>query len=71
MHFTAKEILIYVLVILSALFLTAYTVHMVVGGLVRPETEYLLMGGLCAAVAGAIFFMGWDVFRRRRRNNRP
>ena len=38
MHFTAKEILIYVLVILSALFLTAYTVHMVVGGLVRPET---------------------------------
>ena len=70
MHFTAREILIYVLVILSALFLTAYTVHMVVGGLVRPETEYLLMGGLCAVVAGAIFFMGWDVFRRRRNNRR-
>lgn len=69
MRLAVREILVYVLVALSVLVLTAYTVHMMVGGLVQPETEYLLMGGLCIAVAGVISFMAWDIFRRR--NNRP
>ncbi|MDE1981287.1 MAG: hypothetical protein KGI81_03010 [Betaproteobacteria bacterium] len=51
---------------MSSLFLTAYTVHMLVGGLVSPDTEYSLMGGACLLVGGVIGFMAWDVYRRRR-----
>jgi uncharacterized membrane protein YccC len=61
-----REALVYVVVALSSLFLAAYTVHMMVGGLVSPETEYALMGGLDTLVAAAIAAMAWDVIRRRR-----
>ncbi|MHB8353217.1 MAG: hypothetical protein ACYDCF_02115 [Burkholderiales bacterium] len=60
------EILVYLVVAASSLFLTAYTVHMVVGGLVVPETEYALMGAACLVLAVVIGFMAWDVVRRRR-----
>jgi hypothetical protein len=60
------EILVYLVVAASSLFLTAYAVHMLVGGLVAPETEYSIMGGACLVVAAAIGFMVWDVVRRRR-----
>ena len=63
---TLVEILVYLVVAASSLFLSAYAVHMLVGGLVAPETEYALMGGACVVVGGAIGFMAWDVVRRRR-----
>ncbi len=62
-----RETLIYLVVALSSLLLTAFVVHMFVGGLVSPETEYLLMGVMCSVVAGVIGFMVWDVVYRRRR----
>ena len=61
------EVLVYAVVAVSSLFLTAYAVHMLVGGLVAPETEYAVMGGACLMVGAAIGFMAWDVVRRRRR----
>lgn len=61
-----RELAIYLVVTMSSLFLTAYTVHMLVGGLVSPDTEYSLMGGACLLVGGVIGFMAWDVYRRRR-----
>jgi len=64
---TYLEILVYLVVAVSSLFLSAYAVHMLVGGLVAPDTEYALMGGACLVVGGAIGFMAWDVVRRRRR----
>lgn len=60
-----REILIYLVGAVSSLFLTAFVVHMLVGGLVSPNTEYTLMGLMCSVVAGAICFMVWDVMRRR------
>jgi hypothetical protein len=61
-----KEILIYALVAASSLFLMTYVVHMMVGGLVSPQTELGLTIALCALVACLIGAMAWDVVRRRR-----
>jgi hypothetical protein len=62
-----KEILIYVLVAASSLFLMTFVAHMLVGGLVSPETEQLVTIGLCSLVACVIGAMAWDVARRRRK----
>ena len=62
-----KEILIYALVAASSLFLMTFVAHMLVGGLVSPETEQLVTIGLCSLVACVIGAMAWDVARRRRR----
>jgi hypothetical protein len=62
-----KEILIYALVAASSLFLMTFVAHMLVGGLVSPETEQLVTIGLCSLVACVIGAMAWDVARRRRK----
>jgi uncharacterized membrane protein YccC len=62
-----KEILIYAIVAASSLFLMTFVVHMIVGGLVSPQTEFELTVGLCTLVACLIGAMAWDVARRRRR----
>jgi hypothetical protein len=61
-----KEILIYALVAASSLFLMTFVVHMLVGGLVSPQTEEVLTIALCGLVACLIGAMAWDVVRRRR-----
>ncbi len=62
-----KEILIYVIVAASSLFLMTFVVHMLVGGLVSPRTEGLLTIALCSLISCLIGAMAWDVARRRRR----
>jgi membrane protein implicated in regulation of membrane protease activity len=66
-----KEILIYAVVAASSLFLMTFVAHMMVGGLVAPETEVKITIGLCAGVACVIGAMAWDVARRRRRKRDP
>ena len=61
-----RELAVYLVVAMSSLFLTAYTVHMLVGGLVSPHMEYTLMGVMCLVVGGVIGFMAYDVYRRRK-----
>jgi hypothetical protein len=61
-----KEILIYAVVAASSLFLMTFVAHMLVGGLVSPETEQWVTIGLCSLVACAIAAMAWDVVRRRK-----
>ncbi|MBU6467520.1 MAG: hypothetical protein KGN31_02665 [Betaproteobacteria bacterium] len=61
-----KEIIVYVVVGCSSLFLSAYTVHMLVGGMVSEQTEYSLMGLMCILVGGALSYMAWDVYKRRK-----
>ncbi len=63
-----KEILIYLVVAASSLFLMTFVAHMIVGGLVSPQTEAIVTIALCSAVACLIGAMAWDVARRRRRN---
>ena len=60
------EILIYLTIAFGALFMMGYTVHMFVGGLVSPETEYLLIAATCLSVACIIGYMTWDVIQKRR-----
>lgn len=59
------EILMYVVVAISALFITGYAVHMFIGGLVSPELEYQLIVLVCILIAGVIGYMTWDVIQRR------
>lgn len=66
MNFQPRELLLYGMVAFSSLVMTAYTVHMMVGGIVSEATEHLIMVGACLVVFLAIVFMAWDVTRRRR-----
>jgi hypothetical protein len=59
------EILIYVIIAISSLFITGYAVHMFIGGLVSPEAEYQLIVIVCLTIVGAIGYMTWDVIQRR------
>lgn len=59
------EILIYVVVAISSLVITGYTVHMFIGGLVSPEVEYQLIAIVCLIITGVIGYMAWDVIQRR------
>ena len=59
------EILIYVVIAISSLFITGYAVHMFIGGLVSPETEYFLIALTCLSVVCIIGYMTWDVIQRR------
>jgi hypothetical protein len=60
-----KEVLVYAVVAASSLFISAYTVHMLVGGLISAESEYMWMSIVCSVVAVVIALMAWDVIRRR------
>jgi len=59
------EILIYVVVAISSLVITGYTVHMFIGGLVSMEVEYQLIAIVCLIITGVIAYMAWDVIQRR------
>jgi len=61
-----QEILIYFIVALSSLFIMSYAVHMLIGGLVSKETEYLLILATCLIGVVAIGFMVQDVIRHRK-----
>ena len=61
-----KEIAVYVVVALSSLLIMGFVVHMLVGGMVSPETEYLLITIVCLADLVAIGYMARDVILRRR-----
>ncbi len=61
-----KEILIYGFIAVSSMVLWSYVVHMMVGGLVSEETEYLIMGIAVTIGIIVISAMTWDVIQRRR-----
>ena len=60
------EIIIYLIAAIASLFITSYVVHMFVGGIVSPETEFQLTVIACLVVALIIAYMVWDVVQRRR-----
>ena len=61
-----KELLIYSLAGLGGLVILGYSVHMFIGGLVSPETEYAVIAIACLLGAACLGYMAWDVIRRRR-----
>jgi hypothetical protein len=60
-----QEVMIYLVVAISSLFIMGYVMHMLVGGLVSPETEYFLIVLICLADMAVIGYMAWDVILRR------
>ncbi|ADE12863.1 hypothetical protein [Sideroxydans lithotrophicus] len=60
------EILIYILAAISGLVIAGFAVHMFIGGLVAPNTEYQLIALVCFLIACAIGYMVWDVVERRK-----
>ncbi len=65
--FSFKEIILYTLVGLTSLFILGYSVHMLVGGMVSPATERLIIIIACLIGVAAIAFMAWDVARLRKK----
>jgi hypothetical protein len=61
-----KEIFIYFVVAISSLFGLGFAVHMLVGGMVSPETEYSLISITCLTAVAAIVYMVWDVIQHRK-----
>jgi len=60
-----QEIFVYAVIAISSLFILGYSVHMLVGGLVSADTEYLLIELVCLADLAVIGYMAWDVIQRR------
>jgi len=61
-----QEAVVYLVVAISSLFIMGFVMHMLVGGLVSPETEELLIILICLADLIAISFMARDVIMRRK-----
>lgn len=61
-----KEIVFYSIVALSALFILGFSIHMLIGGLVSPQTERWIITGACLVGVAVIGAMVVDVVRRRR-----
>jgi len=61
-----KEIALYTIAAISSVVVLGYTVHMFVGGLVKPETETRLIIIACIIGALVVSVLAWDVIRRRK-----
>ena len=61
-----KELFVFGVSGLAALFIFGYSVHMFVGGLVSENTELLLIIGVVTVSAGVIGYFIWDTLRHRR-----
>jgi len=60
-----QEAVVYLVVAISSLFIMGFVMHMLVGGLVSPETEEMLIILICFIDLIAISLMARDVIRRR------
>jgi len=61
-----QEVAVYLVVAISSLFIMGFVMHMLVGGLVSPETEEMLIILICLVDLIAISLMARDVIRRRK-----
>lgn len=62
-----KEVFTYILVAFSSLFILGYSIHMLIGGSVEPETETTIIIIACTIGLGVIGFMAWDIIKQRSR----
>lgn len=61
-----KEIALYAVAAVAAISMLGYSVHMLIGGLVAPETERLVITLTCIIAAAVIGYMAWDVVKHRK-----
>lgn len=60
-----KEIIIYTISGCSSLFILAFTVHMFIGGMVEPQTEYTIMAIVDLTAISTMAWMARNVLRKR------
>lgn len=62
-----REIIIFITVALSSLFILGYSIHMFIGGLVSPQTEKIAIA--IAVTIGVIVLavLAWDIVNQRRK----
>jgi len=61
-----KEIAILLTIAASSIFILGYSIHMLIGGLVDPETEKWIIAAVCAIGVAIVLFMAWDIMKQRR-----
>ncbi len=66
---SGKEIILYLIAIATGLFIAGYSVHMLIGGLVSPTTEKIIIIAVCTIGAIVIGFMAYDVKKQREKQN--
>ncbi len=64
-HAAMRAIIMYVIGVAASLAILGYTVHMFLGGIVTPATEQIITLIVICLGAIAIFWMTWDILRRR------
>lgn len=64
-----KEIILYSLLAISSLVVLGYSIHMFIGGLVTPETEFKAITIGCMLGILVIGFLVIDVIKQRRKKN--
>jgi len=62
-----REIILYAIAAISSVVVLGYTVHMFIGGLVKPETESRVITIACIVGALMINLIAWNVIRRQRK----
>lgn len=62
-----KEIFILIFVAISSLFILGYSIHMLIGGLVSPQTEKLAIMVACVIGTLILIFLGLDIVKQRRK----
>jgi len=62
-----NEIAVYLIAAIASLAILGYSVHMLIGGIVRPETEQMIIAGAVLAGAVCIALLARDVIRARRK----
>jgi len=61
-----REVILYAISGMASLFILGYSIHIFIGGMVSPRTEYLAIAAGVVIGAVAMGFMAWDVMRHRR-----
>jgi hypothetical protein len=64
-----REIAIYGIAAVVSLAILAYSIHMLVGGLVSAESERMIISGAVLVGISAIAVMARDIVRTRRKNS--
>jgi len=60
-----RTVFMYTVGATASLVILGYTVHMFIGGMVSPSAEHIITALVVGLGAIAIFWMTWDILRRR------
>ena len=66
-HCLMRDILLYIISGCAFLFILGYCVHIFVGGMVSPGTEYTLIGIVVSLGLAAVAWMVRDAIKQNRR----